>query len=153
LDEAAELATQSLRSARRCGDVDLVAVVQAMAAVSYGFAGRFPEMLDAAEGALELTADHPDRNAGFMLESPRGLALLWRGTALAALGRTVEALLAIDEAEAFLRSRGFQETLSWHASHRLIVLRAAGAEVGEAGVTIGRESQKIAETISGPYAR
>jgi adenylate cyclase len=152
VDEAAELATESLRTARLSGDLDLVAVVQAVAACAYGYAGRLPEMLDAAEAALELTADQPDRNAGFMLESPRGLALLWRGLALAALGRAVEALLVIDEAEAFLRGRGFQETLSWHACHRLIVLRAAGAEVGEAEVAIGRESRAIAEAISGPYA-
>jgi hypothetical protein len=79
--------------------------------------------------------------------------LLWRGTALAALGRPVEALLVIEEAEAFLRAGGFQETLSWYSWFRLTALRAAGADVGEGEVAIAREALAIAEAISGPNAR
>jgi class 3 adenylate cyclase/tetratricopeptide (TPR) repeat protein len=152
-DEAAELATESVRTARRSGDLDLVAAAQAAAAFPYGFAGRVPEMLEAAEEALELTADQPDRNAGFMIETPRGVALLWRGMALAALGRPTEALLVVDEAEAFLRGRGFKETLCWHADIRLLALRDGGAEMGDAEVAIAREAQEIAQAISGPHAR
>jgi hypothetical protein len=88
-----------------------------------------------------------------MFESPRGVALLWRGMALAALGRPVEALVVIDEAEAFLRGRGFQETLSWHPHFRLIALRVAGDDMGEAEVAVAREAQEIAEGISGLNAR
>jgi adenylate cyclase len=152
-DEAAELATDCVQTARRTGDLDLTALAQAMAAVAYCHAGRVPEALDAAETALELTADHPDRSAGFQLESPHGLALQMRGMALAALGHPVEALRVIDEAESFLRGRGCKETISWHPWFRLLVLRAAGAEVGEAEVAFAREAVAIAEAISGPHGR
>jgi tetratricopeptide (TPR) repeat protein len=124
-----------------------------MAAVAYCHAGRVPEALDAAETALELTADHPDRSAGFQLESPHGLALQMRGMALAALGHPVEALRVIDEAEAFLRGRGCKETLHWTPWYRLLVLRVAGPDVGQAEVAFAREAQEIAEAISGPLAR
>src|SRR5437870_1956179 len=107
-----------------------------MASFAYCLAGRFPEALDAGAAALELTADRPDRGAGFQLESPRGLGLLWRGVALAVLGRPVEALVMIDETEAFLRGRRFKETFCWHAWGRLFALRAAGADVGGAEVAI-----------------
>jgi hypothetical protein len=36
---------------------------------------------------------------------------------------------------------------------RLIVLRAAGADVGEAEVAFARAARAIAEAISGPYVR
>jgi class 3 adenylate cyclase/tetratricopeptide (TPR) repeat protein len=152
-DEAAELATEFLQTVRRSGDLDLAAMAQPMAAFPYCYAGRYREGLAAAEAALELTADHPDRGAGVMLESPRGVALQWRGWALAALGRPVEGLAVVDEAEAFLRGRGFKETLSWQPLHRLLALRAAGAEVGEAEVAFAGEALAIAEAISGPAAR
>jgi adenylate cyclase len=152
-DEVAELATDFLQTARRSGDLDVAALAQGVATFFYVMAGRFREALAAAEATLELTADQPDRGAGVMLESPRSLALLWSGMALAALGRPVEALAVVDEAEAFLRGRGFKETLCWTAWHRLIALRAAGAEVGEAEVAIAREAVAIAEAISGPLAR
>ncbi|HEY1968919.1 MAG TPA: hypothetical protein VGH89_13295, partial [Pseudonocardia sp.] len=152
-DEAAELATDCLLTARRSGDLGLAAVAHAVASLAYGIAGRYPEALAATEEALELTADQPDRGAGSMFESPRAVALLWRGVALAALGRPVEALVVVDEAEAFLRGRGFQETVCWHLNFRLIVLRAAGAEMGEAEVASAQEALAIAEAISGPRAR
>jgi hypothetical protein len=79
--------------------------------------------------------------------------LLWRSTTLAVLGRSVEALVVLDEAEAFVRGRGFKETLSWLPYFRLIALRAAGAEVGEAEVAFAGEALAIAEAISGPQAR
>jgi hypothetical protein len=78
---------------------------------------------------------------------------MWRGQALAALGHPVEALMAVDETEAFVRGRGFKEALCWHPWFRLIVLRAAGADVGEAEVAFAREGLAIAEAISGPWAR
>jgi adenylate cyclase len=152
-DEAAELAGESLQTARRSGDLDLAAVVQALAPLAYGFAGRFHQALEAAEAALELTAEQPDRNAGFMVESPRGMALLFRSTALAALGRPVEALLVSEEAGSFLRGRGCKETLCWLGWHRLFARRAAGADVGEAEVEIAREALARAEAISGAHAR
>src|SRR5207245_2476507 len=46
-----------------------------------------------------------------------------------------------------------KETLSWHPCYRLLVLRAAGPDVGEAEVAIAREALAIAEAISGPHAR
>jgi adenylate cyclase len=153
LDEAAELATEFLQTARRSGDLDLAAVAQALASFPYRVTGRFPEALDAAEAAIQLTADHPDRGAGSIFESPRGMALQMRGLALAALGRLVEALVVMDEAEAFLRGHGFKEALCWHPYFRLIVLRAAGPDVGETEVTFAREALASAETISGPHAR
>jgi class 3 adenylate cyclase/tetratricopeptide (TPR) repeat protein len=152
-DEVVERVTEFLQTARRSGDLDLAAVAQGVAAVGYGWAGRFSAALKAAEAAVELTADHPDRGAGFLFESPRGVAMLWRGLVLAALGSLVEALVVIDETEAFLRGRGFKETLCWRPWYRLIVLRVAGADVGEAEVAIAREALAIAEAISGPYAR
>src|SRR5206468_3008140 len=141
-------ATDFLQTARRSGDLDLVALAQTIAAAVYGWAGRFREALAAAEAALELTADQPDRGAGVILESPRGAALFWRGMALAALGRPVEALRVIDETEAFLRGGGFKETLSWLPVFRVLALRVAGAEVGEAEVAFAREALAIAEAIS-----
>jgi len=45
-DEAAELASESLQTARRSGDLDLAAVVQALAPLAYGFAGRFHQALE-----------------------------------------------------------------------------------------------------------
>jgi hypothetical protein len=152
-DEAAELATDCLQTARRSGDLDVGALVQGLAAYFYVMAGRFREGLAAAEAALELTADHPDRGAGVMLESPRGTAMVQRVMALAALGHPVEALVVVDEAEAFLRGRGFKETLSWLRYFSLFALRTAGPEVGEAQVAFAREALVIAEAISGPYAR
>jgi tetratricopeptide (TPR) repeat protein len=56
----------------------------------------------------------------------------------------------VDEALAFLRGRGFNETLSWLPYYRLIALRAAGADVGEAEVAFAGEAVAIAEAISGP---
>jgi adenylate cyclase len=152
-DEVVELVTDFLQTARRSGDLDTAVVAQDVACWAYCHAGRFPEALAAAEAALELTADQPDLGAGSMLESPRGAALHMRGWALAALGRPVEALVEIEEAEAFLRDGGFNETVNWHHCFRLMVLRAAGAEVGEAEMVIAREALAIAEAISGPYAR
>jgi hypothetical protein len=73
--------------------------------------------------------------------------------ALAALGHPVQALAVVDEAEKFLRGRGFKETLSWHSWFRLTARRAAGPDVGEAELAIAREAQAIAEAISGPHAR
>jgi adenylate cyclase len=152
-DEAAELATESLRTARRSGDPDLTALAQAVACFGYGYAGRFREALAAAEATVELTAEQPDRGAGVIFETPRGSALHWRGAALAALGRPGEALAVVDETEAFLRRRGFRETLTFHPYVRLLVLRVAGAEMGEAEVAFAREGLAIAEAISGPHAR
>jgi hypothetical protein len=48
-DEVAELATDCLQTVRRSGDLDLVAVVQVVAAYASCHAGRFPEALEAAE--------------------------------------------------------------------------------------------------------
>jgi tetratricopeptide (TPR) repeat protein len=153
LEEVAELATVFLQTARRSGDLDLTALAQAWAAFAYRTAGRFPEMLGAAEAALELTVDQPNRGAGFIIDSVRGPALQMRGMALAALGRPVEALAVLDEAEAFLRAGGFKETLGWHPWHRVIALRTAGPDVGEAEVVFASEALTVAEAISGPHAR
>jgi adenylate cyclase len=153
IDESAALATDFLRAARRSGDLDLAAAAQAMASYAYVMAGRYSDALAASEAALELTVDQPDRGIGFAVESPRGLALQWGGQAMAALGRPVEALVALDEAEAFLRGRGCKETLCWTPWHRLVALRAAGPEAGEAEVAFAREALAIAEAISGPFSR
>jgi tetratricopeptide (TPR) repeat protein len=153
LDEAAELASDCVQTARRSGDLDLADSAQAFASFLYRMAGRFPEALAATEAALELTADQPDRNAGFLLESPRGLALLWRGIALAALGHPIEALVVVDQTETLLRGRGFKETLSWLPVFRVLALRAAGAEVGQTEVASARQALAIAEAISGPQAQ
>jgi tetratricopeptide (TPR) repeat protein len=68
IDEAAELATEFLQTAQRCGDLDLTASAQAMASYAYRMAGRYSEALAATEAALELTTDQPDRNTGSMLD-------------------------------------------------------------------------------------
>ena len=153
-EEAAELATDALQTVRRTGDAELTAAVQAAVAYPCLHAGRVREVLDAADAALELTADRPELSAGFMFESPRGFAFLWRFLALAMLGRSGEALVAMDEVYAFLRERRHKETLSWAAYFRLLTLRAAGAEkMDETEVPIAREAHEIAEAIAGPWVK
>jgi hypothetical protein len=74
LDEAAELFS-SLHAARRSGDPGLFAAVQVSASYSYFLVGRLRDALDAADAALELTADQPELNGGgSVFKSPRGLA-------------------------------------------------------------------------------
>jgi len=151
-DEAADLASDALRTARRSDDAELKADVEAAVTYPYLHAGRIRDALERADAALEATADRPDL-AGFMFESPRGFAFLWRCLALGSLGRTREALVAMDQAEAFLRERRYRETLSWAAYFKLTTLRAAGPELGEIGVEIAREAYEIAEAIAGPFVK
>jgi tetratricopeptide (TPR) repeat protein len=152
-DEAADLATDALEPARRSGDAQLIAAVQSATSYPYSVAGRVQDALEAAETVLELTADRPELNAGFMFESPRGFAFLWRFQTLAALGRTSEALAVMEEADGFLRSCGHKETLSWAAFFRLQTLRTVGAEMGETELEIARGGHEIAETIAGPWGK
>jgi class 3 adenylate cyclase/tetratricopeptide (TPR) repeat protein len=147
LEEAAELCTSALQAARRIGDVGLCAAVQAATSYSYIFVGRIREALDVAEAVLELTADRPDLNAGYVIDSPRGFVLLCRGLALALSGHTSAAGTVLDEADEFLRTHGHKESLSWHAYYRVIVSRATGAAVDE--VEFAREAQEIADAVGG----
>jgi adenylate cyclase len=150
-DEAAELAAQAFRAARLSGDQGLCASVQASASYRYIFVGRIRDALDAAEAVLELTADRPELNAGTMIESPRGYALQSRCLALALLGHTNQAGAIMNEAEEFLRSRGYKETLAWHAYYRVLVLRATGAAMNEAEIT--HEAYAMADAVGGQHVK
>jgi hypothetical protein len=88
-----------------------------------------------------------------MLESPRGLALLWHCVSLALVGRTSEAFAGMEEADKFLRGRGLKETLSWSAWCRFVILRVAGVEMGQTDVEIAREAHALGEAIGGPLAK
>jgi tetratricopeptide (TPR) repeat protein len=110
--------------------------------------GRLGDALDAADTALELTADQPELNAsGSVFESPRGLAQQCRALVLAALGSTGEALAALEDNEAFVRNHGYNETLCWHAGFKALVLRAAGAAAKD--MAFAYEAQTIAESVGG----
>jgi adenylate cyclase len=151
--EAADLATAAVQTVRRSDDLELAAAIQAAVAYPCANAGRLREALEAAETVLALTADRPDLNAGLMLESPRGLALVWHGLTLAVLGRTREALAEMNQTYGFLRGGELKETLSWAAYLRLMTLRAAGVTLGEADVEIAREACTYAEAIGGGFVK
>jgi class 3 adenylate cyclase/tetratricopeptide (TPR) repeat protein len=148
LDEAAELATPALHTARGSGDPGLLAAAHGCASYIYFLVGRLGDALDAADTALELTADQPELSAGgSVFESPRGLAQQCRALVLAALGSTGDALAALEDNEAFVRNNGYNETLCWHAGFKALVLRAAGAVADDMGFAY--EAQAIAESVGG----
>jgi len=142
-----------LATVRRSGDAALWVAFGATTCMMYLHAGRFQEMLDTAEAVLELTAGQPELNAGFLLESPRGLALQLKSVGLALRGRSSEALGELTAAEEFLRDRAYRETLTWQACFRFFVLRIVGAELGQGEVANAREAHEIAEAIGGPLAK
>jgi len=152
LDEAAELNTVALQAARRSGDPGLLATAHVAASYPYFLVGRLRDALDAADAALELTADQPELNAGgSVFECPRGFAQQFRSLVLAALGSTGEALTALDENEAFLRNHGYNETLCFQATISALVLRATGAAMDDMGFEY--EAQAIAESVGGQHIK
>lgn len=130
-DEAADLATAAIQDARRSGDPELAAEVQAVAGYPYLHTLRLREMLDATETALELTDNRPDLT-GLIVESPRGFAFEWRWLALAVVGRSSEALVVMNQGFEFLRCSGLKQTLSWAGLFRVLTLQAVGAAMSEA---------------------
>jgi class 3 adenylate cyclase/tetratricopeptide (TPR) repeat protein len=151
-DEAADLATTAIQDARRSGDPELAAEVQAIAGYPYLPTLRLQGMLEATEKALKLTDNRPDLT-GLVVESPRGVALEFRWLALALVGRTSEALAVMNQGYELIRGRDLKQTLSWNAYFRLVTLQAAGAAMGEAEVEIAREAGKLAEAIGGPFGQ
>jgi class 3 adenylate cyclase/tetratricopeptide (TPR) repeat protein len=151
LDEAAELATDALHVARRTGNPGVLATVRVCSGYIYFFVGRLRDALEAADDALELTADQPELNAGSVLESPRGSAQGLRAFLLFALGSTGEALTALDDNDAFVRNHGYKETLCSLAASRATILRAAGAEVDD--MRFAYETQAIAESVGGQHIK
>jgi tetratricopeptide (TPR) repeat protein len=152
LDEAADLDTGAVHPARRSGDPGLLATAHAAVSYVYSLVGRLRDALVAADAALELTVDQPELNAGgSVFESPRGLAQQFRAFVLAALGSTGEALTVLNDNEAFIRNRGYNETLCMHAAFKAAVLRIAGAVVHD--MRFALEAQAIAESVGGQQVK
>jgi hypothetical protein len=70
---------------------------------------------------------------------------------LAALGSIGEALMALDDNEAFVRNHGYSETLCFHDGFRSLVLRATGAALDDMGFAY--EAQAIAESVGGQHLK
>jgi class 3 adenylate cyclase/tetratricopeptide (TPR) repeat protein len=150
LEDMAELGMQAVRLADGADESWLKLSVLPCPVYALHALGRYPEVLDLLEEAVELLPDDPGAGGGLTLVCPYAWLLSWQAASRAATGALGEAFAGYERALALSREYGDFETESW--THMSIVQAMQLAGGGDEALTHAQQAREIAERAGGAFS-
>jgi class 3 adenylate cyclase/tetratricopeptide (TPR) repeat protein len=150
LDDMADLGMRAVRLADSADESWLKLSVLPCPVYALHALGRYPQVLDLLEEAVELLPDDPGAGGGLTLVCPYAWLLSWQAAARAATGSLTEAFAGYERALALSREYGDFETESW--THMSMVQAAQLAGGGDEALTHAQQAREIAERAGGAFS-
>jgi adenylate cyclase len=148
--ESAALQREALALAEDAGDAALY-VGLSLGAYSSFIVGDYQEAVAIYDRAIELAGGDPTMGAGIILAGPYANCHIFKGLALAPLGRLEEARRLFEQGRAIAEEQRDIEVVGW--SHMWSVWVAYFSGLPDAAVAHGREALRIAERIGGSFSQ